>query len=212
LAALRDEGFDVRGCEISDSAAAEATRRFGLNVHHGPLNSAGLEPASVDVALLYHVLEHVPEPEELLAAVHSVLREGGLAVVEVPNLQSAQMLRPRIRRRILDLPLHLVHFTPAGLERLLSRSGFRVLELSIPFGPPLVSILAFYERMRDRLMASQQRSAPRSIQQAGRQRRPPAGTTRNTKESILTLLRRISSAYKMTAYAERCTNRHGDSH
>ncbi|MBI4520898.1 MAG: methyltransferase domain-containing protein, partial [Gemmatimonadetes bacterium] len=155
LAALRDEGFEVHGCEISASAVEVARTRFGLEVFHGELSEAGYERGSMDVVLLYHVLEHTAEPEALLRCVREVLRPGGLAIVEVPNLDSAQMRWGRGRRHILDLPFHLVHFTPDGLATLLERTGFRVRQLTIPFGPPLAPVLAAYERVRDRLVSPQ---------------------------------------------------------
>jgi hypothetical protein len=47
-----------------------------------------------------------------------------LAIVEVRNLASVQMLRPGVRRHIVDLPLHVCAFTLDGLRRLLALNGF----------------------------------------------------------------------------------------
>lgn len=235
LAALRDEGFDVRGCEISAWAAAAARERFGLDVFHGELAAAGYGPASFDVVLMYHVLEHVSAPRRLLSEAWQLLRPGGLLIAEVPNLDSAQMrYGRRAREHILDLPFHLVHFTPTGLRTLLARQGFRVLELTIPFGPPFGPVLAVYEALRRRRRASggepsastgdRERSAGRAGPSVGRREgspdRPGCGGIRLPadegehvrersmrvtawKARILERLRAVSSAYKMTAYAER---------
>jgi SAM-dependent methyltransferase len=199
LAALRDEGFQVVGCDLSPAAAAAARTRFGLDVRAGAIDDAPFPAASFDVVVLYHVLEHVPEPARLLGHVGRLLRSGGLLVAEVPNLDAAHSLRPRTRRHVLDLPLHLVHFTPGGFEQLLSRSGFRVETLTIPFGPPFAPLLAAYEWTRGRL---------RGLRSNGREATPrPSPPTElrhgtpTLKHRLLGWLRRTSCAYKMTAWA-----------
>ena len=211
LSALRDEGFEVTGCDVSRSAVERARGTFGLPMLHGELPDLGLPEASFDVVLLYHVLEHTPDPASLLATVREVLRPGGLAIVEVPNLDSARMRTPGGRRHILDVPFHQVHFTPAGLRRLLARQGLELRQLTIPFGPPLAPVLRLYERWRDALRPRVDAAHP--FEGSGP---PPPGTAGEApiaagrsggpggwKGELLDLARRISSAYKMTAYAER---------
>jgi SAM-dependent methyltransferase len=76
---------------------------------------------------LWHVLEHLDDPGPALAHVASLLQPGGLLLVGVPNLASAQARLGRDRWFHLDLPRHRTHFTPAGLRALLERHGFEIL-------------------------------------------------------------------------------------
>jgi SAM-dependent methyltransferase len=203
LAALRDEGFEVKGCDVSSTAAAAARTRFNLDIFHGGVEAADFEPAGFDVVVMLHVLEHVANPEALLRLVNRLLRDEGLLVVEVPNINAGHVLRPGLRRHILHLPFHLVHFTPGGLAQVLSRSGFQIRDLIIPFGPPAAPLLTGYERVRDLVRPQRRRrSAPspelRHSISATVRPRPPG-----VKERILAWLRRISPAYKMTAWVEK---------
>jgi hypothetical protein len=90
------------------------------------LEAADVEPGSVDLASLWHVLEHVEDPAAAIARVASWLTDGGALVVAVPNLASLQARLGGERWLHWDLPRHRTHFTPAGLERLLAAHGLRV--------------------------------------------------------------------------------------
>jgi 2-polyprenyl-3-methyl-5-hydroxy-6-metoxy-1,4-benzoquinol methylase len=127
LRALVAEGFDAQGIEPS-RFAVEYSERQGLNVREGYFNS-GLYPArSFDVVILNHVLEHIPNPSELLMQVRTVLDQRGIVLVSLPNFGSieAQLLKQRWRFLMPDQ--HYLQFTPATLSTFLSNNGFHVLE------------------------------------------------------------------------------------
>jgi len=83
-------------------------------------------PGSLDVIALGAVLEHVHDPQQLLRAVHDALRPGGWVYVSVPNLASWGFRAFRQSWFPLDLPRHLLHFTPDTLLRVIETCGFRV--------------------------------------------------------------------------------------
>lgn len=124
LQAIRDRGnADVVGIEPSAQAAAIARDR-GLDVHTGDLQQAHLPDASIDVALLSHVIEHLPSPSDTLAELRRIVRPGGRLVLWLPNGDS---LAARVWRDAwigYDAPRHLYTFTPATLGTLLDRHGF----------------------------------------------------------------------------------------
>ena len=101
-----------------------------------PTSFAGLPDASgvqqVDVVTAFHVLEHLPVPQEFARFSSQVLRPGGLLAVEIPNLFSFESLYFRDSWHGLALPAHLGFYTPKSLETLFQPS-FRIvlLEYSI---------------------------------------------------------------------------------
>jgi len=126
LGALADRGFEVHGQEISAEAARGADPRAEIRIA-ASVAEAGYPDCSLDEVIIWHVLEHLPDPRESLEAVHRALKPGGRVVVAVPNFESAQARWTGAAWFHLDLPRHLYQFPASTLRRLLSEIGFEVL-------------------------------------------------------------------------------------
>jgi 2-polyprenyl-3-methyl-5-hydroxy-6-metoxy-1,4-benzoquinol methylase len=121
-------GWTVTGIDFSASAVS-ALRESGINALVGTLPHPELLPQSFDVVTMRHSLEHVPDPPAVLRAARELLAPGGRLVIQVPNFASWEVdyfgdASPR-----LDLPRHLMHFTPSTLGAMLERAGFSVIRL-----------------------------------------------------------------------------------
>ncbi len=119
-------GYDAFGIEPS-WRGVEAAARIGAPLQHADFETADIAPESVDVATVWHVLEHLDDPGAALARIHGWLKPGGGLLVGVPNLLSLQSRIGGDRWYHLDVPRHRVHFTPAGVGALLRNHGFEVL-------------------------------------------------------------------------------------
>lgn len=126
LAAARDRGWDVEGIEASAWAVRRARERFGLTaVQQTALENATLTPASCDAVTMWDVLEHLPSPTLACERIRGWMKPGGCMFMNVPNVDS-RMARALRRRWPLLLREHLWYFSPATLEQLLAKCGFRV--------------------------------------------------------------------------------------
>jgi SAM-dependent methyltransferase len=74
--------------------------------------------ASFDTAIMTQVLEHVPNPADVLTEVHRLLRPGGLLFVSVP-----------LAWELHELPHDYYRYTQRGLEVLLADAGFTDVEV-----------------------------------------------------------------------------------
>ena len=126
---LRAAGFEATGIEPSEGGVRMARAR-GARVERAALEEVDLEPASLDAAIAWHVLEHLDDPAEALARIGAWLRPGGRVVVACPNLASLQARIGGDRWFHQDVPRHRTHFTATGLRLLLERSGFRLERVS----------------------------------------------------------------------------------
>jgi len=126
LGPLADRGFEVHGVEISEEAARGADPRARIRIAPR-LAEAGYGDAFFDEVVIWHVLEHLPDPRETLTTVHRILRPGGRLVVAVPNLASLQARLTGPAWFHLDVPRHLYHFPLPALQRLLVRTGFELV-------------------------------------------------------------------------------------
>jgi SAM-dependent methyltransferase len=125
LSALARRGFEAHGFEISPSAAVgvdpRATIRFGKN-----LQEAAYPRAFFDQVIVWHVLEHLPDPRRTLDEIRRILKPGGRLVVAVPNYSSLQARCCGAGWFHLDPPRHLFHFPAESLRRLLESTGFEI--------------------------------------------------------------------------------------
>jgi len=122
---LRDTGYDAYGIEPGRRglARAEAEGR--------PVRLEAIEEHAadgLDAAVLWHVLEHVPDPAAALARVRGWLRPGGVLLAGVPNVASLQARIAGGEWFHLDVPRHRTHFSAAGIRTLLDRAGFEVVQ------------------------------------------------------------------------------------
>ncbi len=123
LRALLDLGHEAHGVEIAPEAAPGADSRAQIRIAP-ELVKAGYEENTFDAVIMWHVLEHLPHPEQTLAEIRRILRPGGRLILAVPNFGSLQSQRTGNDWFHLDLPRHLYHFTPETLQRLLACNEF----------------------------------------------------------------------------------------
>ncbi len=98
----------------------------GVEVHAVDFESfCRSRPASeFDAVTLFDVLEHTPEPRELLGLVKPLLKKGGHIVLTLPN---ALRPIPFVREEHDYPPHHFTRWTPEAMRGFLEREGFAVL-------------------------------------------------------------------------------------
>jgi SAM-dependent methyltransferase len=122
--ALRAEGYDCVGVDISETAVAEATKRFGSWYQQQDIFSPSPESlAAFDLVILLETIEHVPDPVGFLAAAAKLAKPDGRMLVTTPNRDS----HPTAAIWRTDLaPVHLYWFTERTMSRLAEQAGFAV--------------------------------------------------------------------------------------
>jgi 2-polyprenyl-3-methyl-5-hydroxy-6-metoxy-1,4-benzoquinol methylase len=128
LAVLQSLGWHAEGVE-PDPVASKQARAKGLKVHTGTLAGQNFPGESFDVIILSHVVEHVPEPIELLKQCHRLLRHDGRLVVITPNSESWGHRIFESSWRELDPPRHFFVFRSNSLNAVVTRAGFKVSSL-----------------------------------------------------------------------------------
>ncbi|MEK7407053.1 MAG: class I SAM-dependent methyltransferase [Acidobacteriota bacterium] len=128
LRLLRERGLAVMGLDVSPAAAAIAWRRNGVPAACGTLESAPLPPGSCAAVTMFHLLEHLADPQRHLESAHALLRPRGRLIVQAPNAACWQFLLLGENWSGLDVPRHLIDYRAGDLERLLDCCGFEVLQ------------------------------------------------------------------------------------
>jgi SAM-dependent methyltransferase len=124
--AARDLGFDVIGIEPSRWLANFARCTYAIDVRQGILEEKTFPKQSFDVITLWDVIEHLPQPTEVLQLIRSLLKPGGMLFVNYPDVNSiaARLLG---KRWPFWLSVHLLYYTRQTMTEQLHRAGFKPL-------------------------------------------------------------------------------------
>ena len=129
LERMREFGWNVSGLELAADVARRVELRTGITIHVGTLPHVDLGSQSFDAVTMWHVLEHVPNPRQLLKSAADLLRPHGLLVIEVPNIESGTFAEFGPNWYGLELPRHFQHFSPKTLAAMLPAGAFRNVDV-----------------------------------------------------------------------------------
>ncbi|MHB9073703.1 MAG: class I SAM-dependent methyltransferase [Desulfobaccales bacterium] len=115
-------GWQAEGVEVDPAAVAQAHSQ-GLEVRCGTLEEQRYPESVFDAITMFHVIEHVHEPVELLAECWRLLKKGGRLVVMTPNTTSWGHRIFKENWRELDPPRHLTLFSPDSMRLLAKQAG-----------------------------------------------------------------------------------------
>ena len=79
-----------------------------------------------DGITLWHVLEHLPNPEDVLSKIHNVLEKKGVLMIALPNINSLDARYYKSYWAALDVPRHIWHYTIKGITSLVESKGFKL--------------------------------------------------------------------------------------
>lgn len=85
-----------------------------------------------DVITLWHVLEHIYDPNEELKEIGRILKKDGILVVSVPNVNSLGFKLGKKHWIHLDSPRHLHHYNPETINKILNKNGFKIFSMTFP--------------------------------------------------------------------------------
>jgi 2-polyprenyl-3-methyl-5-hydroxy-6-metoxy-1,4-benzoquinol methylase len=143
---LQDRGATVVGLELDERAAAEA-RRYCEAVYIGDVETMELplQPESFDAIVCGDLIEHLRDPQALLARIRPFLTPEGTLVLSTPNIANWAMrlglLFGRFRYTewgILDRT-HTHLFTRKTLRECLEAAGYRVTVFDFTVPVPVLS-------------------------------------------------------------------------
>lgn len=127
-------GLDARGIDHSGRLIDEGNRRYGGDrLSRTSIEDLVRAAQLFDIVTLFEVIEHVPDPADLLWRARGLLRPGGMLFVSTPNRGGYPPAPAHLDRP----PHHLTRWDERALRFALS-SGFRVEELAL--SPPAIGI------------------------------------------------------------------------
>lgn len=128
LRSFQDKGWSVEAIDPWPELSTHTKEAHGFETAPMTLEQASLPSASVDVLVMLHVIEHVPDPVGTLSEIFRVLKPGGHAVIETPRYDTVTYKIMGRRERSLRQDGHIYFFTTATLRDCYQKVGFREVD------------------------------------------------------------------------------------
>lgn len=121
---LQKNGYEVLGMEPNDSARRIAQSKIGIE----KVTSTELEQNNqkFDIITLWHVLEHIPNLNEIIHQLKNHLTENGRLIIAVPNHKSYDATYYGKYWAAYDVPRHLWHFSASSMNKLFNNFGMKI--------------------------------------------------------------------------------------
>jgi 2-polyprenyl-3-methyl-5-hydroxy-6-metoxy-1,4-benzoquinol methylase len=122
---MQTHGWNIAGVEPAAAARAKASNL----TQHDIAPSINTITEKYNVITLWHVLEHVHDLREKLAAIVSHLQIDGKLFIAVPNHESPDAEKYKEYWAAYDVPRHLWHFTKKDIKQLLESLGLKIVAI-----------------------------------------------------------------------------------
>lgn len=130
LVLLKNVGWDTYGLDMDEWALKNAKKRGLKNLRLGTYEALAKYPDNFfDAIRLYHVIEHIDDAVVCLRLIRQKLKKNGELVVGAPNVDSIVSRLFRSYWYNLDIPRHVILFSPKTLTKLAKKEGFSVQKI-----------------------------------------------------------------------------------
>jgi len=132
LAIAKKRGWQVYGVEPNKWLCDFAQKHYGIYIQPGTIDNLNYPDGHFDVISLWDVLEHVPNPTEVLQKCHRLLKPGGYLYLNYPDYNSYAS-RVMKGRWIFLLSVHIYYFTRSTIAKMLEKTGYQTLNYRTHF-------------------------------------------------------------------------------
>jgi len=137
---MKSHGWKISGVEPSTSARESAEKKTGTKILKS-LND--VSENNFSAITLWHVLEHLTDPNLALQTLHKLINETGTIFIAVPNLQSYDANYYKSFWAAYDVPRHFWHFDKKNMKILLEKNGLKLIKtLPMHFDSFYVALLS----------------------------------------------------------------------
>ncbi len=143
---LEQAGHEVIGLDFSAEVVQYAREELNLDAQHLDFESFETEEKFAAI-FMFDVLEHFKTPDLMLQKARSMLMEGGIIYLQVPNVLGIKYPYGHS----LGLPYHIWQFNPKSLKLLLHKTQ---LAHKVKYWTGIQGVIGVYERGGPSLLTS----------------------------------------------------------
>lgn len=123
----------VIGCDLNCAQCRRAEEKFGIKSYSEDIRELDFDN-HFDLIFMFQIFEHIWEPHDFLRDVRSKLKDGGLLILDIPNLNDAmyQLYQlPFIRDKFYFKEQHPMNYTPDALTKVMNANGFDTVDVRL---------------------------------------------------------------------------------
>ena len=122
----QDDGWRVKGVEVSHFAADYGRNELGLDITRTDIDSLCLKPESYDAVVLWDVIEHLKDPFTVLKQVSSALRKNGCLFLTTGDIRGLNARIYGAKWYLYAPPHHIWYFSHQNMSRYVEQLGLVV--------------------------------------------------------------------------------------
>lgn len=126
LKSCKDAGFTISGVEPSRNARAKSSETNQIKIQE---SLDKLERQNFNIITMWHVLEHIPNFEEVIQKLKSKLTDDGILFIAVPNHKSFDGQYYQNHWAGFDVPRHLWHFSSGTMKKILVKNNLNLIDI-----------------------------------------------------------------------------------
>lgn len=133
---MKQKGYDTIGIEPSEIAYKKSKDK-GLDVYKTNLLEFYSNNEKFDIINMTNVLEHIPEPTNVIEVCKKMLNKNGIIRIKVPNdfndLQLEAVKKLNKNEYWIAIPDHINYFNFESLINILEFYGFKIISKTVDF-------------------------------------------------------------------------------
>jgi 2-polyprenyl-3-methyl-5-hydroxy-6-metoxy-1,4-benzoquinol methylase len=126
LLEMKSQGWEISGVEPSANARESAEKKIDTKIFK---SLDDVSENNFSAITLWHVLEHLPDPNLALQTLRKLINETGTIFIAVPNLQSYDATYYQSFWAAYDVPRHLWHFDKKNMKILLEKNKLKLIKI-----------------------------------------------------------------------------------
>lgn len=126
LSLAKEKGWSVTGCEFNQSCLPHL-KKAEIPVINRPIEDSDIPDGSLDCVTLFTVLEHIPDPKNLLRQIRRILVKGGVTGILVPNIDAIANRVLHEKSTTFSGDVHINLFSDTTLRKMLEETGFEII-------------------------------------------------------------------------------------
>ena len=132
MAELQKRGYDCIGVEVDSRVAKWIRQKMKVDVREGLFPE--LQLPTCDLLVAFDLMEHIPDPKRFICEVASLIRPGGVAIIQTP-IERYDYDHPfRMRPDFFDDLEHLFLFTDKSILTLTAVAQLEMVSLEDSLG------------------------------------------------------------------------------